>query len=408
MSTQRSWLLATLIAAILTAGANSAWAGQDSDPAGAQRQESPSSPAPAPTTSSSPQDSTSERLTGGPSASAPSVPAEPPKEIFGGDKRDQPPNATQRQQTLAAGVAKEQAQEAAREAVAEARVTYEKALAQHRLNKAKIARLKQDAARAQRRAAKARREMGNMARLAYTAGDSDLNLVAALLDSQSPQEILSGAGAAARVASHKEGQWLAATELQGKADSLAAAAKELAVESADKLAAAEQALADAMDVARSVDLAIEPPKKVPPVDLTTKSDWVFPTASGSITSEAGMRMHPILGYTRCHAGADISAGSGTAIYAVDDGVVLTAGVNGGYGNYTLIAHGKALTSAYAHQQLILVKPGDRVTRGQLIGEVGTTGLSTGAHLHFEAAHHGVPYDPRGWLEDLPERRVPAC
>ena len=135
---------------------------------------------------------------------------------------------------------------------------------------------------------------------------------------------------------------------------------------------------------------------------------MFPTAVGKIDSNAGMRMHPILGYMRCHAGADISAPTGTAIYAVDDGVVLSAGVNGGYGNFTLIAHGDGLTSAYAHQNVLLVKPGDRVARGQHIGEVGSTGLSTGPHLHFEASYHQVPYNPRGWLEDQPLLRVPAC
>lgn len=332
----------------------------------------------------------------------------PPLELIGPDKGKKSTSSPAQQQAMAAAIAKEQAQEAARQAVAEARIKLEKVRAKHRLNKVEISRLVAKSERAGRQAARARREMGNMARAAYTSGDNDLNLLATLLAAQSPQEVLGGAGTAARLASHKEQEWQDAIRLQDKANRLAVAAEALLDKSAVRLDKAKAGLAAAISLAEGVDLAIEPPAKVPPVDLTTKSDWVFPSATGQIDSEAGMRMHPILRFVRCHAGADISAPSGTPIYAVDDGVVLTAGVNGGYGNFTLIAHGGGLTSGYAHQQLILVKPGDRVERGQLIGEVGSTGLSTGAHLHFEASYHGVAYNPRGWLEDKPQLRVPAC
>lgn len=134
--------------------------------------------------------------------------------------------------------------------------------------------------------------------------------------------------------------------------------------------------------------------------------WQWPLPGGSIGSEAGWRVHPILGYTRCHTGADISAPAGTAITAVEDGVVISAGDGGAFGNYTVISHGGNLTSSYAHQSSMVVSAGDAVKRGQVIGLVGSTGLSTGAHLHVEARVAGVPWDPRGWFGT--GDKLPAC
>jgi murein DD-endopeptidase MepM/ murein hydrolase activator NlpD len=134
--------------------------------------------------------------------------------------------------------------------------------------------------------------------------------------------------------------------------------------------------------------------------------WQFPVPGAAIGSNAGLRLHPILGYTRCHAGADISAGSGTPIVAVSDGVVLSAGGGGGYGNYTVISHGGNVTSSYAHQSRMAVSAGQSVKRGQVIGYVGSTGLSTGPHLHFEARVAGAPWNPRGWFGTGPKE--PVC
>lgn len=133
--------------------------------------------------------------------------------------------------------------------------------------------------------------------------------------------------------------------------------------------------------------------------------WLFPVAGASIGSNAGWRFHPILHYTRCHAGADIGAGSGTPIAAVADGVVVQAGYSGGYGNFTVISHGGGLTSGYGHQSSIIVKAGQTVKRGQIIGYVGSTGLSSGPHLHFEARVDGDPYDPKGWFGQGAKVRV---
>ena len=305
-------------------------------------------------------------------------------------------------------LAAEKARKAAEMAVTKARIKVEKVRAQYRISKFEAKRMAKRSRELSELAEQLRRDMGNLARAAYSSGGEDLNLLATMLAAETPQEVLSGAETAATVAGYKTIRWERVLKTQAKAEEIAKKASGMVSTSKAKLDDAEKELAEATELAEAVDLVIEPTKKTPPVDLSTKSDWVFPTGKGKITSEAGMRLHPILRYVRCHAGADITAPGGTPIFAVDDGIVLQAGSNGGYGNYTLIAHRKGLSSAYAHQQLILVEPGDQVTRGQLIGEVGSTGLSTGAHLHFEALYHGKPYNPRGWLEDKPEMRIPAC
>ena len=139
--------------------------------------------------------------------------------------------------------------------------------------------------------------------------------------------------------------------------------------------------------------------------IDSGTQWYFPLPGYAIGSDAGWRFHPILHYTRCHAGADISAPSGTPIHAVENGTVIQAGWNGGYGNFTTIAHGNGLTSSYAHQTSYAVGVGDQVKRGQVIGYVGTTGLSTGPHLHFEARVNGMPYRPKGWFGQGPKVQV---
>lgn len=115
-----------------------------------------------------------------------------------------------------------------------------------------------------------------------------------------------------------------------------------------------------------------------------------------ISSEFGVRSHPILNYSRLHAGTDFGAGCGAPVYAAAAGEVIQAGWSGGYGNAVVIAHGDSLATTYNHLQSIAVRSG-AVSRGQLIGYVGTTGLSTGCHLHFEVRVNGTPVNPRGYL-----------
>jgi murein DD-endopeptidase MepM/ murein hydrolase activator NlpD len=111
------------------------------------------------------------------------------------------------------------------------------------------------------------------------------------------------------------------------------------------------------------------------------------------TSGYGMRRHPILGYSRMHRGIDFHAPYGSPIYAVTDGVVEFAGRHGGHGNYVKLGHGGGLETGYAHMSRIAVSPGERVRRGEVIGYVGSTGLSTGPHLHFEVYRGGQTVNP---------------
>ena len=114
---------------------------------------------------------------------------------------------------------------------------------------------------------------------------------------------------------------------------------------------------------------------------------------GRQSSGYGMRRHPILGYKRMHRGLDFKAGHGTPIYAVTDGTVEFAGRHGGHGNFVKLDHGGGLDTGYAHMSRIAVSRGQRVRRGQVIGYVGSTGLSTGPHLHYEMYRNGQTVNP---------------
>jgi len=118
---------------------------------------------------------------------------------------------------------------------------------------------------------------------------------------------------------------------------------------------------------------------------------------GRITSSYGYRIHPIYGTRKLHAGVDMTASSGTPIKAADSGRIILASWYGGYGNAVIIDHGDGLATLYAHQSSLAVSYGDRVSAGEVIGYVGNTGLSTGAHLHFEVRVNGSPVDPVPYL-----------
>ena len=126
---------------------------------------------------------------------------------------------------------------------------------------------------------------------------------------------------------------------------------------------------------------------------TQSQGLIMPVAGAHITSGFGMRYHPILGYTRLHAGVDFGAAYGSPIMAVDDGVVTWAGVHGGHGNYVKLEHGGGIATGYGHMSRIAVGLGMRVHAGEVIGYVGSTGLSTGPHLHYEVFRDGRPIDP---------------
>ncbi|MBA2730923.1 MAG: M23 family metallopeptidase [Euzebyaceae bacterium] len=128
---------------------------------------------------------------------------------------------------------------------------------------------------------------------------------------------------------------------------------------------------------------------------TTSTDvgtagWTWP-AGGTVTSEFGYR------WGRLHAGLDIGAPEGSPIWAARAGTVTFAGAMGGYGNLVLLDHGGGVSTAYAHQSSIMVSAGASVSAGQQIGQVGSTGNSTGPHLHFETRIGGSPQNPRSYL-----------
>jgi murein DD-endopeptidase MepM/ murein hydrolase activator NlpD len=115
--------------------------------------------------------------------------------------------------------------------------------------------------------------------------------------------------------------------------------------------------------------------------------------SGQITSRFGNRFHPILGRARFHKGVDLRATAGTPIVAAADGRVVSAGWHGGYGNQVAILHAGGIETTYGHMSRFAAAAGQMVRRGQVIGYVGSTGLSTGPHLHYEVLKNGRPVNP---------------
>jgi murein DD-endopeptidase MepM/ murein hydrolase activator NlpD len=126
-------------------------------------------------------------------------------------------------------------------------------------------------------------------------------------------------------------------------------------------------------------------------DTTPSSEGLIWPVSGPVTSPFGYR------WGRLHAGIDIGVPYGTPIHAAASGTVVLAGWTGGYGNYTCIDHGGGMATCYAHLSSYAVSTGAQVAQGQVIGYVGSTGHSFGAHLHFEVRIHGNPVDPLGYL-----------
>lgn len=126
-----------------------------------------------------------------------------------------------------------------------------------------------------------------------------------------------------------------------------------------------------------------------------KTLMITPVDGARLSSGYGMRRHPILGYTRKHKGLDFAAPTGTPIMAAGDGVIEYAGRKGGYGKYIRIRHANEYKTAYGHMSRFAsgIKKGERVKQGQIIGYVGSTGVSTGSHLHYEVTHMGKSMNP---------------
>lgn len=132
----------------------------------------------------------------------------------------------------------------------------------------------------------------------------------------------------------------------------------------------------------------------------TEKGFLFPVATSGfacVTDPYGYRTNPITGNYQLHNGIDLAANRGTPIYAAKTGTVSTAASGYGWGNYVVINHGDGYSTLYAHQDYYIVSEGDTVTQGQVIGYVGSTGNSTGPHLHFTIYYNGSTVNPAGYI-----------
>ena len=135
----------------------------------------------------------------------------------------------------------------------------------------------------------------------------------------------------------------------------------------------------------------------PSVQAPSSGGWVKPTTNYYISSTFGMRVHPVLGYARMHNGVDMAAPLGTPIYAAKAGKVTAVGYGSDMGNYVSINHGDGFASIYMHMTHYIVSAGTYVNAGQVIGYVGSTGLSTGPHLHFGISYNGTYVNPMAYV-----------
>ncbi|MAS99072.1 MAG: hypothetical protein CL500_00250 [Actinobacteria bacterium] len=173
-------------------------------------------------------------------------------------------------------------------------------------------------------------------------------------------------------------------------DSVLATAVEEQQEITDFIAAEEERIARELEEARRrAELEAR-------LGQITEAGWVLPSP-GAITSWFGPRLHPILGYVRMHNGVDFNCWTGDPIRAATDGIVITAEYYGGYGYTIIIQHANSISTLYAHLSGFNSQVNDYVVAGEQIGVCGTTGLSTGPHLHFEVRQSGVPVNPVPYL-----------
>ncbi len=131
--------------------------------------------------------------------------------------------------------------------------------------------------------------------------------------------------------------------------------------------------------------------------LKLKPGKMLAPSHAPLSSTFGWRTHPIFGYERFHGGLDFAADYGSPIYAAQTGLVIFAGWYGGYGNTVILDHGNGITTLYGHTDLIYVQEGESVNQGDPMATTGSTGLSTGPHLHFEVRENGTPVDPMDYL-----------
>lgn len=161
----------------------------------------------------------------------------------------------------------------------------------------------------------------------------------------------------------------------------------------------EQAEADEKKIQRELERkAAEEAKSGTGTKYTGNGQFQWPCPSSRrITSYYGYRIHPVYKTKKFHSGIDIGAGYGNDIVAAESGTVITATYGSGYGKYVVISHGSGITTLYGHCSSLLVKVGDKVQKGQTIAKIGSTGVSTGNHLHFEVRINGSTTDPLSYV-----------
>ncbi len=399
--------------------------------------------------SSTPSSPASRRpTTPGPDRS-PASTATPPRDTRPSEVTEE--DAPEVREAVAALQAAEQALAAARERAAEAEREYQAALRTDAVAAAELAtaklteqRLQQQITAIDQELTKRRMTLGSMAAHTYRMGGiGDWPM---LLGAESPQDFLNrlayldavveGGNAAIRELTRLETDLKAkqrqVTELRKRQEELRAQAsadltRKAAAQQAARAAEAEvarlvqqrQAALVALGVARDVDLSRYQVRQVESgrigqlilsLQRRNQTSGIRPVATGTflrpatgpVTSPYGMRLHPILGYWKLHTGVDFGHGDQT-VRAADDGVVIMTAYNTAYGNLTVVDHGyldgHLVATLYAHQTAFQVKVGQRVRKGQQIGVIGSTGYSTGPHLHFEVRVDGAPVDPARWLSD---------
>lgn len=154
------------------------------------------------------------------------------------------------------------------------------------------------------------------------------------------------------------------------------------------------AAANAMDAEiRKKEKALQAQLAAQNVKITSEKGFIWPSYATTITSLFGSRIHPVTGRANQHTGVDVAAAGGTNILAAKSGVVITSTYNSSYGNYVVVSHGNGQTTLYAHMRKRLVSEGKSVKQGDTLGLVGTTGSSTGNHLHYEIRVNGKRQDP---------------
>jgi murein DD-endopeptidase MepM/ murein hydrolase activator NlpD len=166
----------------------------------------------------------------------------------------------------------------------------------------------------------------------------------------------------------------------------------------EALSAAEEQLAqESLAIAQNIQQRLAANIAFPDTVFLPGTGQMLVPADGPVTSIFGWRVHPVLGTSRLHNGLDFGAEYGSMIRAADNGVVIAADWQGGYGNAVMIDHGNGLVTLYGHASQLYVVVGQAVQKGQPIAAVGSTGLSTGPHLHFEVRRAGEPIDPVPFL-----------